>query len=562
MTGKQPIHTLTGLRFLAALAVFIHHLAGKFGYAVNPYSIGSIAVSFFFVLSGFVLTYAYHDRLNRWSDVAKFYFNRFARIWPLHVVCLILSVTTSQGFARFQEPDIWGKLAANIFLLQSWFTDNQWVFSFNGVSWSVSAEAFFYLIFPLLLFANGKRIKTTMVAMFAIVLVAAAAVAYLENQGQYPAIDFFRIGHVNPLMRLPDFLIGAIAGRIFLNRQQGQLRPHQFWVDTIQELFCVALLIGTCIWISDLKLQQQIAKLTWGGSFLASWFRVEYPLLLFGCAVYVFAKSKGLFSKLLGNRLFVYLGDVSYAFYMVHAIVLRNIFFGHNSYGVLAGWQLAILSFLVALGSSIVLYELVEMPMKRLLHAWYSSRSSVNQINSQAKRRFVVLKCLFGIAAIAIPLTFLANNVVQYERSDVVKRVIHNSDEQIRDINFGSHIKLLGLETRLTPKKLEIRFAWFKKIEFNARRLVTVIDDKGKMIGRGQHNQAAIKESVPGESFDDRVFVALDAIKPGSEVIVSFRLSDNSNLPVDRGRIRQRNQALLLLTYDELQNLIDQSKNK
>ena len=85
----QVLHALTGLRFLAAFAVFAHHVSGRFGIEKERMWLGALGVSFFFVLSGFILTYVYHDKLKR-ENLAKFYFTRWARIWPLHIATMLM----------------------------------------------------------------------------------------------------------------------------------------------------------------------------------------------------------------------------------------------------------------------------------------------------------------------------------------------------------------------------------------------------------------------------------------------------------------------------------------
>lgn len=88
-SASSKLDALTGLRALAALAVFVQHFVRVMDIKVNVGPMGGMAVSFFFVLSGFILVYVYKDKLTR-STTPKFYFTRFARIWPLHIACLLL----------------------------------------------------------------------------------------------------------------------------------------------------------------------------------------------------------------------------------------------------------------------------------------------------------------------------------------------------------------------------------------------------------------------------------------------------------------------------------------
>ena len=160
---KPQIRSFTGMRFLAAVAVFISHVLAIFPVVERGrIPLGGAGVSFFFLLSGFILTYVYWPNGGRPNggtkslamsrqdfNSRKFYLRRFARIWPLHIVTLLLNLFLIRGFSKFFAGDYAAaKLSVNVGLLQSWIPNRQWLFPLNGVSWSLSAEAFFYLVFP------------------------------------------------------------------------------------------------------------------------------------------------------------------------------------------------------------------------------------------------------------------------------------------------------------------------------------------------------------------------------------------------------------------------------
>ena len=149
------LDALTGLRFVAAFAVFLHHANFRFKVVDYHGPMGAQAVSFFFVLSGFILTYVYHDRLKP-ENVRKFLFTRWARIWPLHATCFLIYYALAPNesiFGEFWDPV---RKLSHLLLLQSWVPLQRWVLSHNGVAWSISTEMFFYLMFPLL-FLGGVR---------------------------------------------------------------------------------------------------------------------------------------------------------------------------------------------------------------------------------------------------------------------------------------------------------------------------------------------------------------------------------------------------------------------
>lgn len=142
------IYSLQSLRVVFALCIFFHHLdlfeAG-----------GSCGVSFFLVLSGFVLAAGYGERAVRPDFVWKAYMQkRMARLLPLHWLTLLLALWV-HGVLRGEQLSA-GPLVANVLLLQSWFPWYGYFFSGNAVSWYLSDLMFFYAVFPLLMKGWGR----------------------------------------------------------------------------------------------------------------------------------------------------------------------------------------------------------------------------------------------------------------------------------------------------------------------------------------------------------------------------------------------------------------------
>ena len=143
MQTRERLDALTTLRFFAASMIVLGHahpIFGSFGIAqAMPVNQG---VSFFFVLSGFILAWNY-PVLDDTPSRVQFWWVRFARIWPLHAVtCLmwIVLVTPIEGGANFLDPKELTKLVTNLALLQVWVPYKVWSLSYNGVAWSISAE--------------------------------------------------------------------------------------------------------------------------------------------------------------------------------------------------------------------------------------------------------------------------------------------------------------------------------------------------------------------------------------------------------------------------------------
>jgi len=153
MTGNK-IDALTSLRFIAVAMIVVHHSRGVLWLTPDFLShfVLDHAVSFFFVLSGFVLTYVY-PRLTGPLSIKKFYVARFARIWPAHVVAFValFMIFLPWSYYSIIQPRNMMLAIANLLLVHGWYPAMEVFFSFNQVTWAVSAEVFFYLIFPLLI---------------------------------------------------------------------------------------------------------------------------------------------------------------------------------------------------------------------------------------------------------------------------------------------------------------------------------------------------------------------------------------------------------------------------
>src|ERR1700761_6973045 len=137
---RPAIPVLPTLRFPAAFAIVLFHFLA---YTPCPPWIWEgfgAGVSFFYVLSGFILYYNYADLPDR----GFFWVARFARIWPVHLFCLAL-IFCLLPFSWLDGHASWPTtLPANILLLHAWLPYQGSVLSYNGVSWSLSVEAFFY----------------------------------------------------------------------------------------------------------------------------------------------------------------------------------------------------------------------------------------------------------------------------------------------------------------------------------------------------------------------------------------------------------------------------------
>ena len=309
-TSGDRLRSLTALRFVAALAVFCHHgiLLGAFAdpTAASVYHAlfalsGPVGVSFFFLLSGFVLTFS-----ARPADTAPaFWRRRLVKIYPNHLVTFGLALALYAGSYTtvFQG-------ALNLLLLQAWVPDHDVMLSVNAPSWSLSCEVFFYALFPLLL-RGVRRIAPGRLWWWAggvaVAVLAVAAVGYwlvpahpAMPDGQPLGVWQFWFGYIFPPARALGFLLGMLLARIVLAGRWPRIG-----------ILPAALLFLVCYAGSA-----RVPYLFGLGA------TTVLPLALLVAAV-ADSDLRGRPSPL-RSRFAVWLGERSYAFYLVHGIVLAS----------------------------------------------------------------------------------------------------------------------------------------------------------------------------------------------------------------------------------------------
>jgi len=354
ITGRRPtLPLLIGLRFVACFAVFLVHIAQdslfKSPGATKDYmSIvaqgGWLGVSFFFVLSGFVLTWTAHP-----GETARtFWRRRFVRILPNHWVTLIITIALTAWLAH-QAID-WGNAAINAGLIQSWFADIMVRTGFNGVTWTLSCEAFMYVIFPLV-FRLISRIREerlwvwilgTMSTIAAIPCVA----SLIPSATTYPGSglrdwDLYLVMQI-PAMRVFEFMLGILLARFIIS---GRRLP--FGLGTAS-----ALLIGTWAVAGMFPGRFQVL-----------------PLAAIPCALLIGTAARqdlnGTTPGWARGKWVIRLGELSFAFYMVHRIVIvfGHILLGGGSYSTPVAVGVLLLFAAIALLLGWVLMALVERPL-------------------------------------------------------------------------------------------------------------------------------------------------------------------------------------------------------
>jgi peptidoglycan/LPS O-acetylase OafA/YrhL len=295
-TQGPRFRTLDSWRGIAALAVAVHN----FGYPHGAFvAHSSFFVDFFFVLSGFVISHAYMNRLGDSAGVSVFVMRRIGRLWPLHVAMLLVFVAldfikilagSESGapfhVAPFAPPNTISSIWQNLFLVQAlgWHTQISW----NGPSWSISTEFWTYLLFAAIVFCyHGSAPSRWLMA--AIAVGSAAFISLVSSDYLVPNDEL-------PILRC---IFGFFVGHLVLRAWRASPQP---------------LASGGWFEIVALVLMLAYVRLAEGPWTMAG------PLV-FGLAIWAYARDDGPLSRLLGVRPFVKLGAWSYSIYMVHSLV-------------------------------------------------------------------------------------------------------------------------------------------------------------------------------------------------------------------------------------------------
>jgi peptidoglycan/LPS O-acetylase OafA/YrhL len=336
---REHLPALTGLRFVLALWVILNHLIGNGmmldaqARALPPFLFalvrgGYLAVTTFFVLSGFVLARNYAETTWSRESLLRYGVGRLARVYPVYALSLLVM---APFISEDRAPAKGQLLAEHGLLLQGW--TGPLPVSWNTPAWSLSCEMFFYLLFPAaaILILRSAWPATLAAAVFACCLT--------------PIL--WRLGvpdEMKALVHISDFLMGIAAARAYdLLASTGMLRDSRgAWLYLPSLALAAALIAFPAILPQAADLNSVLRPLN--------------ALLVIGLAA-----GGGVIARSLSTRAAVYLGKSSYAMYILHVPLLW--WFLRWS-GASATAYLALV-----VGASALVYRAVEEPANRWLRS-------------------------------------------------------------------------------------------------------------------------------------------------------------------------------------------------
>jgi len=326
---------------------------------------GFVGVSLFFVLSGFILVYTYVEKYPHGKIARRdFWIARVARIYPTYLFALAVAAVpmlywyqTPPACATY--PRIIGMITAPL-LVQSWIPCAQSVWNTPG--WSLSVEAFFYLLFPFLLAPIARMGNRGIIIVGGLAWVTSLSVVLvyigLAPNGTVNRDYAFWLQTVtdHPLVHLPEFVIGMALGRLFLLRATTQRRERTAGVSSVLTILATFVIVALlCVNAFGVG---------------ANGFQLPVNLLLMPCfalLIYGLAWGEGLIARMLSQPTTVLLGEASYALYLLHGPVrtwMDSVAF-HFHQGALIDTTLFFCVYLAcAIGASIVTVIFIERPAR------------------------------------------------------------------------------------------------------------------------------------------------------------------------------------------------------
>lgn len=496
---------LTSLRFFAALMIFVGHAT-----ALSPpnrpnFTDGTAlwqGVSFFFVLSGFILAYVY-PRLDTLQDAGKFLLARFARIWPTHFAAFLLTVLLIPSC--LQIPNAAGAALANLCMLQLWTLDPLLAGSFNKVSWTISVELFFYVCFPFLIKDFNQPFKTRL-ATLATLSLSFVLLCLLPSLTSTNGLIFEESTYVgcNPLARLAEFILGIALCRIFATHHLKL--SLSAWSATALELVTIG---GACIAIA--------LPTIWPAQQTNAFFYTLRSCILdiggapaYGALILTMACGQGFISKLLSKKFFVGLGEVSFSLYMFHWAILMYLVQYQPCFANQPDWLLPVVAFALCLLISHLNFILIESPCRKKIMSLVAAKSSEDKIRPkfQTRERRLLL-ILTEVTALCL-LSYWIHTQFRFVSASTASRTEAHSVPNLRGIDFGGRFKLRGLKLTKQQGGLQINAVWESEQTQNLDYIngLHLIDSFERNSSAHDYLQDPFARSVSkGQIWEDKIFL-------------------------------------------------------
>jgi peptidoglycan/LPS O-acetylase OafA/YrhL len=332
--ARPNIPALTSLRFFAALLVLIFHYRHKD--SIFPFGIANFgyeAVTFFFILSGFILTYSHATSIGLNVSLRTFFTARIARIAPAYYVGLVLALPS------FLLNGPWPAAPFVLSMMQAWIPP--YALAWNSPAWSISNEIFFYLCYPAIYWL-ALRARAVPFLCFSVSLIL---ITTIWRDANLASEEWHHLRAYSPLLNLPQFILGVALGNLFI---RGARTHWTMLAVGLVSVVAMLTMIESHPWLTNTTLLSLV-----------------FSLILLGAA-------SG-WSPMLNSRPLFILGDASYAIYILHVPIgswwnqITSVFWKVQLSPAL---DFSLYLFVVIVVSIGVLY-LIEKPGRRVIQSFF-----------------------------------------------------------------------------------------------------------------------------------------------------------------------------------------------
>ena len=373
--SHKKIPVLDAFRFFASVLVVLVHYEVIFGESVVYGTFATTAVSWFFIVSGFILSYTYPS-LDSLQDYRRFYLHRIIRIYPVYFLAVVVSslfvslnylAIGDEFFSEVNRPfelihDLPEQKEAAFFTLatlrhlvfaQSVGSVETFKLVFNGPLWSIVLEIYFYLAFPLLLLMiKPLNTMTRIIAAFIMgyLLQLLLIQVNLPEAESYDVINLNVPVYTNPFIRGIEFIFGMLLYKVFtfwdLRKVVGRLN----WTPTIMTVLLYVIVV---IYVHD-NIPYQYSS-----------FFLVVPFV----TIMIYALLRLQWHP--ANHIVRYcttLGGISYVLYSFHWPLMEIIRFYNLLPRMSFQFMQPVLVMLALLVVSYLIYRFVETPIRRVLY--------------------------------------------------------------------------------------------------------------------------------------------------------------------------------------------------
>lgn len=475
--GVRYIPAIDGLRAVAVIAVMLYHL----GFAWIPG--GFLGVDLFFVISGYVITRLLLDSIQRSGglDLRAFYVARIRRLLPP----LLFMIVLTSVFVSVWAPDTMRRFLADtpfaIFGGMNWWLVFRQTDYFETIgrapllqhTWSLGVEAQFYLIWPLILLLVLRFFGKNKIPAAALLIAAFSGISLFIVSLQIDAANTSSVSHVyfgTDTHSIGLFLGAALAVRwIPQNLNETVSRKAQDFIDGIG-LFGLVGIISAFLFVDESE---------------PTLYKIAFPLAgLFGCAIITsIVHPASRFAPILSSRVFVWIGERSYAIYLWHWVVFQITRPNFDLEG--STWALYALRLLIVFALADISLRLVELPVRTgLIDYWFKGmkyRTKRVQIRQKLGVALILLSTFTVITTSALSAVAIGD-----KQLDELKQTLEQPPITAPSVDGGLWVTgdsvILGIRFELDARK-NIGLINARVGRQAAELLEVIKNDKANMIG-------------------------------------------------------------------------------